>query len=465
MEFSILNHSDVKSENKTFRIDAEFFKREFLDAINIIENCNYSYVDDVTSWVTQGPNPSFSESGIPCLTGRNINKGRISYVNPDYVDEDEYLTLSAYQLNIGDTLITLKGKGSIGKVGYVLGKKQSIFSRDIGVIRPYKIEPGYLNIFIQCKYGQLLVNRGETGGTGQSTLTTSYLKSIPVPRFKIEKEISNALLKVEEFLQQSENHYLAAEKLIIKALNLETWEPNNKLAYVKKFSETRSSKRLDAEYYQPKYDEILKAILTHSSGFNKLEMYIDECSTGYPFKSETYTENGTFLIRINNIVNGQLDLSNCVKIPNEDRKLSLKDIAKEDEILISMSGSIGNACKIPKGVDAVINQRIFKFKPKNYNIDILTLIINSVIGKQQLIRIGTGGVQTNISSNDIKKILIPILSQKLQSQIQDKINKSLTFLIKSKNLLECAKRAVEIAIEQDEETAIKWYEENGETGS
>ncbi len=109
MEISILKNSEVKTKNVTYRIDAEYFRREFLDAVSAVEKCKYSYVDEVTSWVTQGPNPIFSKMGTPCLTGRNINKGEVSYINPDYVDEEEYKKLSRYQLKIGDTLITLKG--------------------------------------------------------------------------------------------------------------------------------------------------------------------------------------------------------------------------------------------------------------------------------------------------------------------------------------------------------------------
>lgn len=164
MEFTILKKSEVDSENLTCRIDAEYFKQEYLEAVKRVETYGYSYIEDVTSWVTQGPNPIFSETGIPCLTGRNINKGEVSYVNPDYVNDEEYKKLSRYQLRIGDTLITLKGKGSIGKIGYVTDDRCAIFSRDIGIVRPSKINPGYLNVFILCKYGKLLVDRGETGG-------------------------------------------------------------------------------------------------------------------------------------------------------------------------------------------------------------------------------------------------------------------------------------------------------------
>lgn len=89
-----------------------------------------------------------------------------------------------------------------------------------------------------------------------------------------------------------------------------------------------------------------------------------------------------------------------------------------------MSGSIGNSCKIPKGVKAVINQRIMRITPKDFENEVLPLVINSLIGQYQLNRIGTGGVQTNISSPDIRKILIPKLNGKVQQSLSGKIKES-----------------------------------------
>ena len=143
-------------------------------------------------------------------------------------------------------------------------------------------------------------------------------------------------------------------------------------------------------------------------------------------------------------------------MPFEDILLSPKDIANENDILISMSGTIGNSCKIPKGVKALVNQRIMRITPKNYNVEILPLVINSIIGKMQLERIGTGGVQTNISATDIKEILVPVFDKQIQEKIASLVSESFTLKKQSEQLLETAKRAVEIAIEESEEVAMQF---------
>jgi type I restriction enzyme S subunit len=207
--------------------------------------------------------------------------------------------------------------------------------------------------------------------------------------------------------------------------------------------------RLDAEYYQPKYEEIINKIKTYKNGFSSLREFIDSYSTGYPYKSESYIEsNGIPLVRINNITERGLDLSNVIHIPKEDLNLSTKDIARENDILISMSGTIGLSCVVRVKNSIVINQRIMRISSKNYNSNVLSMLINSIVGKYQLERIGTGGVQTNISSTDIKNIIIPIIDNEVQRRIAALVEKSFALHAESEQLLNEAKAVVESEIER-----------------
>ena len=54
---------------------------------------------------------------------------------------------------------------------------------------------------------------------------------------------------------------------------------------------------------------------------------------------------------------------------------------------------------------------------------------------------------------------IPILPADVQDTIREKVAESVALRWQSRHLLESAKRAVEIAIEQDEATAMAWLEE------
>jgi len=63
-----------------------------------------------------------------------------------------------------------------------------------------------------------IIERGETGGTGQSTLATSYLKNIDIPRLGTENEIGDLIKKSEEIVSHSQENYHQAETFLLKAI-------------------------------------------------------------------------------------------------------------------------------------------------------------------------------------------------------------------------------------------------------
>ena len=182
-------------------------------------------------------------------------------------------------------------------------------------------------------------------------------------------------------------------------------------------------------------------------------------STGYAFDSDVYSEEGVPLIRITNIQDGRLELAGTKRIPAEKIPANFKDYANENDILISMSGSIGLSCVIPSEIKAVVNQRIMRITQNVYYSNVLSLIINSPIVREQLVRIGTGGVQTNISATDIGNVLIPLLDNATQELIASHVQESFTLRRKSEELIKAAVHAVEIAIEQGEAVAMEYVRE------
>ena len=69
-----------------------------------------------------------------------------------------------------------------------------------------------------------------------------------------------------------------------------------------------------------------------------------------------------------------------------------------------------------------------------------------------------GSVILHWRPDQVADTLIPILPVETQAEIQRKIAESTALRRQSRRLLESAKRAVEIAIEQDEATAMVWLE-------
>jgi len=82
------------------------------------------------------------------------------------------------------------------------------------------------------------------------------------------------------------------------------------------------------------------------------------------------------------------------------------------------------------------------------------------IYKELLLKYNVGTQYPVIKDEDVLNLIIPIIDNKIQTQIEQKIKESFKLKEESKQLLEVAKRAVEIAIEQDEDTAMEYIQIN-----
>ena len=69
-----------------------------------------------------------------------------------------------------------------------------------------------------------------------------------------------------------------------------------------------------------------------------------------------------------------------------------------------------------------------------------------------------GSVIRHWLPDQIAATLIPILPPAVQSQIQNTVAESFALRQLSRQLLDCARRGVEIAIEQGEPAAMAWLE-------
>ncbi len=478
LEIKELFLSELKTDNEKLRLDDEFFLKKFIDAYVTIKRKPHVLFDNIIDVLTDyHANGSYetlnqhvkimSESDYAYMIRSTDLEQSDFKTDVRYISESAYNYLSKTKLEGGEILINKIGNP--GRV-YIMPKlnRPSTLGMNLFMIR-LKSKSGFKERFVwaffNSELGQRIIYR-KINGTVPLTIDKSAIRTLYISKLSENYQalIEKVILNSEIFLFKAKSVYSYAENLLLDVLGLVDFFPSEEKVNIKSFKDSFcTTGRLDAEYYQHKYEELIEVVKNYKEGANVLENFVDSYSTGFPFQSETYAKDGVYFIRINNVQRGNLDLSDAIKVPFTDAAtLSPKNIAKENDILISMSGTIGNSCKIPKGVEAVINQRIFRFTPKNYDPEVLSLIINSIIGLHQLNRIGTGGVQTNISSSDILKIQIPSLSLTAQSQISSLIEKSFALKAESERLLNVAKRAVEIAIEQDEESATKWIQEQAQ---
>ena len=92
------------------------------------------------------------------------------------------------------------------------------------------------------------------------------------------------------------------------------------------------------------------------------------------------------------------------------------------------------------------------------NSKVLLVLLKSIVGQLQLKKGCSGTILTAINKSEFSKIVIPKIETEKQTEIEQKVIESFNLRKHAKDLLEHAKRAVETAIEQNEQVAMDWLE-------
>ena len=148
---------------------------------------------------------------------------------------------------------------------------------------------------------------------------------------------------------------------------------------------------------------------------------------GFAFSSNDYKSEGTPLIRISNIVNNSIDLTDCVYIQNNAEH---RFVVNKGDLLIAMSGATtGKMGVYSFERTAFLNQRVGNIKILNGSLlsaDYRNVYMQSKV--DDILKFAYGGAQPNISASVIEDfdILLPPLEE--QKRIVCTVNKVFTKL-------------------------------------
>ena len=446
LEVSEVLYSKIEKEN---RYDSEFYKKLFLRNYELLLVKKHFFIGN-EFLVSDGEHGSveYLQSGVKYLTAENVKNGFVDISNVRYVSQEVDYRNKRASVEIGDILISIKG--TLGQIAVAESwLKPCNMNRDVAILKAKKDNKKnyYLAIFMMSKYGLIQSSRGGSGGV-QQMITLERLRNFIVPEMsdsfydQIEQMVKSAHAKLEE----SKQLYTEAENLLLEELRLNNWQPKNENINVKTLSESfLSSGRLDAEYYQSKYDEIFKHLAKYKCDtIHKIVKIKKSVEPG----SDAYQDNGIPFLRVSDVNKFGISDPNIFLSPDDFDLLALRP--KKDTILLSKDGSVGIAYKVDKDLDCITSGALLHLTVFNqdYNPDYLTLVLNSIIVKMQAERDANGAIIQHWKPSEIEQVIIPKLPMPIQEEISSKIQKSFALKAESKRLLEEAKMMVEQEIEK-----------------
>jgi restriction endonuclease S subunit len=361
-------------------------------------------------------------------------------------------------LEKGNILMSIVG-AIIGNISLVRTDEKQTCSCKLAIFRPRKgVNSTSAAIYLKTRYAQNQIQKFRRGAA-QTGFLLEDTDQIVMPEFSdaFHRVISNAVSKMDTTLKKSKATYIVAESHLLSAIGMNNFSASQDSITVKSFSKSFGANgRLDAEYYQRKYEDMLK----HISGFDckKLGDIVSVKKSIEP-GSDFYGDEGVPFVRVSDITKFGIQQP-AIRIPGNLTELR----PVKDTILLSKDGSVGIAYKVEDDFDYITSSALLHLTVTNGVLpDYLTLVLNSVIVQMQAERDAGGSIIQHWKPSEIEEVVIPIVNNTVQQQIAANIQESFELRRQSEFILNKAKCAVEIAIEDGEDKAMVWLDKEVRT--
>lgn len=466
LEISIVTLKNINIEKYKGRFDPEFFNKKYYIYQNLVSKHSNDTIGNLC-FLTDGEHGTIkteTEGDVKYYGARNVLSGILTDNGVEYITLQDHKRLSKSALKPYDVLISCVGAnvGCAAVVPSYIGDANIV--RNVALLRAKdaRVNNKYLLSYFLTKYGKGLFVRMATGNA-QPLVSLDYINtvSIPILQDSIQDKIQDVILSAEQILINANGVYSQAEKILLEELGsgFESRSDSGKvITAVKTLKNSfEDSGRLDAEYYQPKYDRLFEQVHKNAKYVKRLrELSIYNARGLQPI----YDENGELdVINSKHILDKGLDYDNFEKTSIHNWDMQEKARVNKNDILTYTTGAnIGRTSVYLSDNKALASNHVNILRLKEENPIYVAFVMNSIVGRLQTEQLSAGSAQQELYPKDIESFYIPFISKDKQSAIEDNFIQSLELGKQSKALLEAAKTAVEIAIEQNEEEAIKYLE-------
>lgn len=430
----------------SFKLDNPFIGKDIIDSIQ------YGTSKELNE----------EQKGFPVL---RLNEFESMFISKPakYCSKINTNIFNSLKLQKDDVLICRTNGNSkyVGKSAIVPQSYEYAYASYLFKVRPKRehINSATLSLFLNSKYGRMEIEK-HSMASNQVNFSPAKFRQLRIPRFSknLNNLFENFVYKAFTHLKTSKSLYAQAEEILLKEIGLKDFEPSNEAVNIKSFNDSfAASGRLDAEYYQKKYDDYIGLIKSYKNGFEILQNACNPQLTNFnPSENTKYK-----YIELSNIGKSG-DITGCTinlgkELPSRARRL----VKEKDVIISSIEGSLDSCALITNNyANSLCSTGFYVINSDKINSETLLVLFKSEPMQNLLKQNCSGTILTAINKDEFLNIPIPIIDYTKQQEIAKLIEKSFSLKAQSEKLLEVAKTAVEIAIEQNEEIALEYIKKH-----
>jgi type I restriction enzyme S subunit len=376
-------------------------------------------------------------------------------IEPRKISENKEYSMELFWARPGD-IVASKIDLKNGAVAIIPNNwNKAVVTNHFAVYEPNieRLDQKYFHLLIQANFFKQHLWRNKVGAEGRKEVKLNFFESleIPVPPLPLQQKIVTywesavaEAIRLEDKSKATIDNSLSTF-IVELGLSMPKYQKSDKLII-------RQWK--DFDRWSVDYNQAASTIMDLTKGkFPVVELgtILDLVQYGTSEKTNSNGE-GVCVIRMNNIVDGDLDISNLKHLKvSKDIEESLKLIS--GDILINRTNSkelVGKCAVFDKKETYIFASYLIRLRvdPEKADPHFVAFAINGPIGRLQINALSRQIIgQANINSQEIRSLKLPLpnlnVQQKLIKKAMQERQKAATLRTAAKELLEKATVGVE----------------------
>lgn len=249
--------SEVGADNARLRIDAGFFSRLSVETHRRIEALPHVRLGDQCSIFRKGifdiKADSYTATGIPFVRIGNLGDGLLDTRGMAFIAPEVHHWQSSTALVFGDFVISKTAYASAALVTVPeCNVSQDIIAASLSPDGRRTLRSGFVVAYLTCTYGRALMQRRFQGNVQEHlSLADARGLLVPVLSEKLQDAVDAAMHAGHEHRTRAADRLEGADREVERAMGLAGWDPPRTLAYTDTMSAVLAADRFDAEYHHP----------------------------------------------------------------------------------------------------------------------------------------------------------------------------------------------------------------------
>lgn len=222
-----------------------------------------------------------------------------------------------------------------------------------------------------------------TGATFREVSKSTIARfTIAYPSIREQEKVANILDRAEA-IRVARHRSLALTDDLLRATFLEMFGPDG-----------------HSEFPRKKLGDILEFITSGSRGW-----------------AQYYSEEGDYFIRIQNVLNDELDLTDVIRVSAPSGAEAERTRVRAGDVLLSITADLGRTAVVPPlAENAFINQHLAILRTSAVDPEYLASFLSSPDGHRQLLRMNRDVVKAGLNFDDIRGVEIAIAPRSVQAE-------------------------------------------------